>query len=288
MSPTTSTISSPVTKRARSIAWAFRSPCAPEPAISLTSPPAHRGLRDRRANLAGRCRATDGPRRSPPEATMLPSQRRRRAPGGSRSSPCDARPPRARRRASRLASTSVFASGFSQKTCLPAFAAAIAIGAWVSPGVQTSTRSMSSAAGELLPLVRAALPTEPLGERLDLGLDRGRRPPVMTGVTACEVEELGDLEVGVRVRLAHEAVADESDAERICHGLAIRAAVVRVAVGAIKGWASPNSLSEAVGPAGRCFGSRIVPAPGSCHSSPCARRVTALRMAPSRRGLAGR
>src|SRR3954464_15314414 len=44
------------------------------------------------------------------------------------------------------ASATVFASGFSQSTCLPARSAAIAISAWVSPGVQTSTRSMSSRA----------------------------------------------------------------------------------------------------------------------------------------------
>ena len=42
------------------------------------------------------------------------------------------------------ASRRLLASGFSQKTALPARAAAIAISAWESPGVATSTRSMSS------------------------------------------------------------------------------------------------------------------------------------------------
>ncbi len=42
------------------------------------------------------------------------------------------------------ASATVLASGFSHRTCLPASRAAIAISAWVWPGVQTSTRSMSS------------------------------------------------------------------------------------------------------------------------------------------------
>ena len=55
-----------------------------------------------------------------------------RALGGARSSP---RPPRR-----------VLASGFSHSTCLPASRAAMAISAWVSPGVHTSTRSMSSRA----------------------------------------------------------------------------------------------------------------------------------------------
>ena len=44
------------------------------------------------------------------------------------------------------ASATVLASGFSHSTCLPASSAAIAISAWVSPGVQMSTRSTSSRA----------------------------------------------------------------------------------------------------------------------------------------------
>ncbi len=41
------------------------------------------------------------------------------------------------------ASATLLASGFSQRTCLPASSASIAISAWVSPGVQMSIRSMS-------------------------------------------------------------------------------------------------------------------------------------------------
>ena len=44
------------------------------------------------------------------------------------------------------ASSTVFASGFSHSTCLPASSAAIAISAWESPGVTMSTMSMSSRA----------------------------------------------------------------------------------------------------------------------------------------------
>ncbi len=42
------------------------------------------------------------------------------------------------------ASATVLASGFSQSTCLPAASAASAISAWLSPGVQMSTTSISS------------------------------------------------------------------------------------------------------------------------------------------------
>jgi hypothetical protein len=44
------------------------------------------------------------------------------------------------------ASSTVLASGFSHRTCLPAASAAVAISAWLSPGVQTSMMSMSSRA----------------------------------------------------------------------------------------------------------------------------------------------
>ncbi len=42
------------------------------------------------------------------------------------------------------ASATVLANGFSQRTCLPASNAATAISAWLSPGVQMSTRATSS------------------------------------------------------------------------------------------------------------------------------------------------
>ena len=43
----------------------------------------------------------------------------------------------------RSASFTLFASGFSHNTVLPAWAAAMAISVWLSPGVETSTTSMS-------------------------------------------------------------------------------------------------------------------------------------------------
>ncbi|MDQ1126678.1 hypothetical protein QE428_001711 [Microbacterium sp. SORGH_AS 505] len=61
-----------------------------------------------------------------------------------------ARMPRASARAAASviasASATELASGFSQRTCLPASSAAIAISAWVSPGVTMSTTSTSSRA----------------------------------------------------------------------------------------------------------------------------------------------
>ncbi len=45
-----------------------------------------------------------------------------------------------------LASFTVLARGFSHRTALPARAAAMAISAWLSPGVTTSTTWMSSRA----------------------------------------------------------------------------------------------------------------------------------------------
>ncbi len=85
-----------------------------------------------------------------------------------------------------LASLRVLARGFSHKTALPARAAAIAISAWLSPGVLTSTRWMSlrfttsrqSVADSSQPSRRAASPTARafLPQRtLRRGLSRGLR-----------------------------------------------------------------------------------------------------------------
>ena len=56
----------------------------------------------------------------------------------------------------RSASASVFASGFSQRIALPASAAATAISACESPGVQMSTTSMSLRASTACQLVAAS------------------------------------------------------------------------------------------------------------------------------------
>ena len=60
------------------------------------------------------------------------------------------------------ASATVLASGFSHSTCLPASSAAIAISAWVSPGVQMSTRSMSSRSTSAAPVGLGLGPAEPV------------------------------------------------------------------------------------------------------------------------------
>ncbi len=79
------------------------------------------------------------------------------------------------------ASFSVLASGFSQKTTLPALAASIAISAWLSPGVAMSTMSMSlrvttsrqSVAASSQPSCSAAAVT-PAGVRPQSTFMRGR------------------------------------------------------------------------------------------------------------------
>jgi hypothetical protein len=53
------------------------------------------------------------------------------------------------------ASATVFASGFSHSTCLPASSAAIAISAWEEPGEQMSTTSMSGSSMTRLQSVSA-------------------------------------------------------------------------------------------------------------------------------------
>ena len=52
------------------------------------------------------------------------------------------------------ASATVFANGFSHRTCLPASSAAMAISACVSPGVQMSMTSMSGRSTSSLPVGR--------------------------------------------------------------------------------------------------------------------------------------
>jgi hypothetical protein len=60
------------------------------------------------------------------------------------------------------ASSALLASGFSQRTCLPASRAAIEISAWLDPGVQTSTRSTSSRSTSRFQSVsQAAQPSRP-------------------------------------------------------------------------------------------------------------------------------
>ena len=82
----------------------------------------------RPAAISARARATAGTRRK-----LKPTIARTPAPAARSAAAAMAR-----------ASSTVLASGFSQRTCLPASRAAIEISAWLDPGVQTSTRSTSS------------------------------------------------------------------------------------------------------------------------------------------------
>ncbi|HEY8470030.1 MAG TPA: hypothetical protein VIL18_10330 [Longimicrobiales bacterium] len=90
----------------------------------------------------------------------------------------------------RSALSTSLASGFSHSTCLPARAAAIAISACESPGVQMSTRSMSgrattsrqSVAASSQPYVRAAASTFSR-VRPAMTLSRGASRGAKNGVT---------------------------------------------------------------------------------------------------------
>ena len=132
---------------ARSTMCAPMSPSAPGAGLVLSQPPDQRRLPGRRSSPAGTAPARAGCCPSRPVGDQLPGQRDRRHPAvGEADHRPHARAPRPRSAAAAIASASatVLASGFSHSTCLPASSAAIAISAWVSPGVQMSTRSMSS------------------------------------------------------------------------------------------------------------------------------------------------
>ena len=135
----------PVTNCAMSMMWAPMSPRAPEPASDLSS----RQLSGTFSSVSQSCRYCPRTCRmvpSRPEATS----RRASATAGVRRyvKPTIERTPRwaadAAAAAIASASSTVLASGFSHMTCLPASSAAIAISAWVLPGVQMSMTSMSS------------------------------------------------------------------------------------------------------------------------------------------------
>ena len=113
------------------------------------------------------------------------------------------------------ASSTVFASGFSQSTCLPACRAAIAISAWLSPGVQMSMRSMSSRSTrrrqsisvEAKPSRSAAALTAcrvAAGDRGQLGGER-------------QVEETMGIAPRLGVGGAHEGVPHHADPHNVTH-----------------------------------------------------------------------
>ena len=127
IAPTTSVISSPVTKRAMSMMCAFRSPCAPEPAF-LLEPPEQRSRRAAPALQVDGADVVD-----PAERALLHELVRERDGGHAAVVVPDERLTSRRFFAASpigAASASVPASGFSHATCLPASSAAIACSAW--------------------------------------------------------------------------------------------------------------------------------------------------------------
>ena len=138
---------SPVTKWVRSMTCAPMSPRAPDPARSLSS----RQLSGICGSTSQSCRYCARTWRISPMRPSCTSCRASAMAGTRRYvNPTIDRMPCARASSAAAAmaraSATVFASGFSQSTCLPARRAAMAISAWVSPGVQMSTRSTSGRA----------------------------------------------------------------------------------------------------------------------------------------------
>ena len=107
----------------------------------------------------------------------------------------------------------VRASGFSQSTILPAFAAAMAISMCRSFGTQMSIGVDVVARDQLAPVGLDRLVAPALGEVLRLGLvaaaGRLEHRPVLG-----RSKKFADLAPGVGMRPAHEAVADHADVER--------------------------------------------------------------------------
>ena len=109
----------------------------------------------------------------------------------------------------------VFASGFSQSTCLPACSAAMAISAWLSPGVQMSTRSMSSRSTRRRQSVSfEAKPSRSAAARHRLRVtadDRGQ----LGGER--QVEESWGVAPGLGMGGAHKGVPHHADPQDVTH-----------------------------------------------------------------------
>ena len=213
--PDTSVICSPVMYWVRSTMCAPMSPSAPEPALALSSRQ-DSGAAGSAIQSWRYCARTC--RTSPirPSATSLPGQRDRRHPAVGEPDHRDARRAAAAASAAAAiasASATVLASGFSHSTCLPAASAAIAISAWVSPGVQMSTRSTSAALDQRRASRSrvSAQPSRPAASAVR-SASRPQSDP-HAGVQR-EVEEARRGAPGLGVGGAHEGVADHAHRER--------------------------------------------------------------------------
>ena len=113
------------------------------------------------------------------------------------------------------ASRRVLASGFSQSTALPARAAAIAISAWLSPGVLTSTRWMSFRATTSRQSV--AVSSQPSWPAAALTAGRFRPHSTLRRGRRRGENRRTHLAVGVAVGAAHEGVADEGHPDLAGH-----------------------------------------------------------------------
>ena len=167
------------------------------------------------------------------------------------------------------ASLTVFASGFSQNTTLPALAAAIAISAWLSPGVAMSTMSMSLRRDDLAPVGGGFFPAELRRRGLHVRRASGRRSP-SSAASVIRREEPGHLALRVAVRPAHEGVADQCDVQRVPYGRSVRsrrgARGAPVAQAGSRWWLLLGGAFALAGAAARRLverAARTSPAPGS-------------------------
>ena len=199
--------------------WASRSPVTPLPAASTSSRQrpvaALRQVRGDRPVLQELGAVVEDAAELALVDELL-GERDRRARGGSCTRPCSARrpsrPPRPSPRLRRRSS----ASGFSQRIILPALAAAMAISC-VQCCSACRCRWRRCPCARPASASRSRSIRSPTCRRTPCALSASRAQTRLQHRLVRQVEEVADLAVGVRVRPAHEAVADHADVERF-HG----------------------------------------------------------------------
>ena len=172
------------------------------------------GSRGRRSSPAGRRRGRGGSAPSAPVGDQLAGVGRgRHAPvvEGHHRSARRRPPPSSAASAMASASATVLASGFSTSTCLPASSAAIAISAWLEPGVQMSMRSTSSRSSSARQSV--SIPAQPSWSAACCVRSALRPQSDVHARLQREVEEAPHGRPRLGVGAAHEAVADQPDVE---------------------------------------------------------------------------
>ncbi len=176
--------------------------------LLLAEAPAERQRRVDASSPAGRCRGSGRCGRACPRPRARAPASRRGC-GGSCGRACGRRRPSATAFHIAFAERTSLASGFSHRIALPACAAAIAISAWLSPGVETSTTSMSGRA--ITSRQSVANSSQPSWAARALDVPAVAAAQHLQPRRELRREEAAHLPPGVAVGTAHEGVADESD-----------------------------------------------------------------------------